>query len=68
MSSISDENSSKRGHSITYETIAKGQIRTKVKFWVDDLSIEFGAKRAAELYEYALKEMKAKGFKLEGDV
>ena len=67
MSDISNENTTGKGLSISYESIAKGRIRTKVKIWVDHLNIDETVKQSVELYEKALTELRSKGFKVEGD-
>lgn len=67
MSSNSDENVSVTGHSITYETIAGGKIRPKIKIWFDHLDTEFGAERGAKFYKNVLEKLRAEGFVVDGD-
>lgn len=60
-------NSSPQGVEVKTETIAKGQIRIKTKVWIDHLGTGVVSKLTAELYEQVCKDLREKGFKIDGD-
>lgn len=67
MSDTNNDNSSKQGFSISFETIAKGAIRVKTKIWIDNLELDKGTDQAVELYKNTLTKLREQGFIIDGD-
>lgn len=61
-------NSSPQGIKVKTETVAKGAIRIKTEIWIDHLALGTASKLTSELYEQVCKDLREKGFKIDGDL